>query len=153
MVEDNNLSYYFCNFCRSTDVFHKECLNDWASRMAPNTAPAGYKCPVCSSPVFPAPNLVSPVADRLRQIISIYPWAQTGLGLPLVSIFYFLFFFNFNFLFFLCVYLLYSFILTVFLLSSFSLFTSFFFTFIFHYSIFLLLLSKSCENRSTVSEC
>lgn len=67
------------------DVFHKECLNDWASRMAPNTAPAGYKCPVCSSPVFPAPNLVSPVADRLREMISIYPWAQTGLGLPLIK--------------------------------------------------------------------
>nr|XP_027234037.1 zinc finger protein-like 1 [Penaeus vannamei] len=78
-----NLSVY--SLLCAADVFHKECLNDWASRMAPNTAPAGYKCPVCSSPVFPAPNLVSPVADRLREMISIYPWAQTGLGLPLIK--------------------------------------------------------------------
>ncbi|XP_037775579.1 zinc finger protein-like 1 [Penaeus monodon] len=31
------------------------------------------------------PNLVSPVADRLRRVISLYPWGQTGLGLPLIK--------------------------------------------------------------------
>lgn len=67
------------------DVFHKECLNEWASQLPPNTAPAGYKCPVCSQPVFPAANLVSPVADYLRETLAAYPWARTGLGLPLIE--------------------------------------------------------------------
>ncbi|XP_050709844.1 zinc finger protein-like 1 [Eriocheir sinensis] len=67
------------------DVFHKECLNHWASQLPPNTAPAGYRCPMCSEPVFPAPNLVSPVADYLRETLAAYPWARTGLGLPLIE--------------------------------------------------------------------
>nr|XP_053647276.1 zinc finger protein-like 1 [Cherax quadricarinatus] len=66
------------------DLFHKECLNDWASRLPPNTAPAGYKCPVCSKAIFPPPNLVSPIADRLQEALAVFPWARTGLGLPLV---------------------------------------------------------------------
>ncbi|KAK4295453.1 hypothetical protein Pmani_031974 [Petrolisthes manimaculis] len=67
------------------DVFHKDCLITWASRLPPNTAPAGYKCPVCSKPVFPAANLVSPVADCLREALAAYPWARTGLDLPLIE--------------------------------------------------------------------
>lgn len=102
----NNVCLHSYNFCQSSDVFHKECLNDWASRMAPNTAPAGYKCPVCSSPVFPAPNLVSPVADRLREMISIYPWAQTGLGLPLVSKVFHIYLVIFLYLYLICSFIL-----------------------------------------------
>lgn len=67
------------------DLFHKECLNDWASRLPPNTAPAGYKCPVCSKAIFPPPNLVSPIADRLQEALAVFPWARTGLGLPLIE--------------------------------------------------------------------
>ncbi|KAG7161934.1 zinc finger protein-like 1 homolog [Homarus americanus] len=67
------------------DLFHKECLNDWASRLPPDTAPAGYKCPVCSKAVFPPANLVSPIADRLRETLAVLPWARTGLGLPLIE--------------------------------------------------------------------
>lgn len=78
--------YTTFSFSPSPDVFHKECLNQWASQLPPNTAPAGYKCPACSKPVFPASNLVSPVADYLRNTLAAYPWARTGLGLPLVNI-------------------------------------------------------------------
>ncbi|XP_045585473.1 zinc finger protein-like 1 homolog [Procambarus clarkii] len=67
------------------DLFHKECLNDWASRLPPHTAPAGYKCPVCSEAIFPPANYVSPVAERLRETLAIFPWARTGLGLPLIA--------------------------------------------------------------------
>ncbi|KAK7024358.1 Zinc finger protein-like 1 [Halocaridina rubra] len=67
------------------DIFHTDCLNDWASRLPPNTAPAGYKCPACSNPVFPASNLVSPVADRLREALAAFAWARTGLELPLID--------------------------------------------------------------------
>lgn len=49
-----------------------------------NTAPAGYACPACSSPIFPASNLVSPVADVLRNALANRPWAREGLGLPLL---------------------------------------------------------------------
>ena len=37
-----------------------------------STAPAGYTCPCCSSPIFPPDNLVSPVADKLRQILQVF---------------------------------------------------------------------------------
>lgn len=78
-------AYSFFLLC--LDVFHKECLNDWASQLPPHTAPAGYKCPVCFKPVFPAANLVSPVADHLRENLAVFPWARTGLDLPLVFLF------------------------------------------------------------------
>ncbi|XP_076065711.1 zinc finger protein-like 1 homolog [Oratosquilla oratoria] len=67
------------------DVFHKECFNEWASQLPPNTAPAGYKCPACSKPIFPASNLVSPVADAMKEILAPLPWARAGLGLPLIE--------------------------------------------------------------------
>lgn len=66
------------------DVFHWHCLNNLASRLPLHTAPAGYQCPVCQGPVFPPPNLASPVADQLREQLSSVNWARAGLGLPLV---------------------------------------------------------------------
>lgn len=68
------------------DVFHWHCLNNLASRLPLHTAPAGYQCPVCQGPVFPPPNLASPVADQLREQLSSVNWARAGLGLPLVRI-------------------------------------------------------------------
>lgn len=66
------------------DVFHWSCLNNLASRLPLHTAPAGYQCPVCQGPVFPPPNLASPVADQLKEQLSTVNWARAGLGLPLV---------------------------------------------------------------------
>ena len=68
----------------SADVFHKTCLQDYGEKMPLNTAPAGYRCPVCSSCIFPANNVVSPVADALREVLKTFDWAQVGLGMPLV---------------------------------------------------------------------
>ncbi|KAG8231155.1 hypothetical protein J437_LFUL011824 [Ladona fulva] len=66
-------------------VFHWACLDHYARQLPPTTAPAGYTCPTCKAMLFPPPNLVSPVADVLRQVLAGVNWARTGLGLPLLS--------------------------------------------------------------------
>ncbi|XP_029633318.1 zinc finger protein-like 1 [Octopus sinensis] len=67
------------------DVFHWDCLNQYALKMPPNTAPAGYSCPTCKHGIFPASNLMSPVAESLRQVLKTVNWARAGLGLPLIK--------------------------------------------------------------------
>jgi len=66
-------------------LFHWVCLERQCRALPPSTAPAGYTCPCCSSPIFPPDNLVSPVADKLRQILQDVNWARAGLGLPLLQ--------------------------------------------------------------------
>ncbi|KAG8438073.1 hypothetical protein GDO86_008672 [Hymenochirus boettgeri] len=68
------------------DLFHWACLNELASKLPPNTAPAGYSCPSCQGPIFPPGNLVSPVASNLRDKLSTVNWARAGLGLPLIEV-------------------------------------------------------------------
>lgn len=65
-------------------VYHLKCLDVHCRQLPLHTAPAGYTCPSCTSPIFPASNLVSPVADVLRNVLSSRPWAREGLGLPLL---------------------------------------------------------------------
>ncbi len=72
------------NLFTMSDLFHWSCLNELASRQPLYTAPAGHQCPTCQGPVFPPPNLASPVADMLREQLSSVNWARAGLGLPLV---------------------------------------------------------------------
>jgi len=48
------------------------------------TAPAGYACPVCQDCLFPAENIVSPVADELRSVLKEVNWARAGLGMSLL---------------------------------------------------------------------
>nr|CAG4650374.1 EOG090X0ASS [Sida crystallina] len=67
-------------------VFHVKCLDEHCRQYPANTAPAGFMCPSCSNPIFPAPNLVSPVADNLRTVITNRAWAREGLGLPLLPL-------------------------------------------------------------------
>ncbi|GAB1599678.1 zinc finger protein-like 1 [Argonauta hians] len=67
------------------DVFHWECLNQYALKMPPNTAPAGYTCPTCKHGLFPPNNLMSPVAESLREKLKTVNWARAGLGLPLIK--------------------------------------------------------------------
>lgn len=66
------------------DVFHWSCLDHYARQLSPTTAPRGYTCPSCKSPLFPPLFLVSPVADVLREKLIGVNWARAGLGLPLV---------------------------------------------------------------------
>lgn len=48
------------------------------------TAPAGYKCPSCNESILPKQNMVSPVADALREKLATVNWGRIGIGLPLV---------------------------------------------------------------------
>ncbi|CAH2245081.1 zinc finger protein-like 1 homolog [Pararge aegeria] len=66
-------------------VFHWECAESRYRALPHTTAPAGYQCPSCATPVFPPQNLVSPVADVLREKLAGVNWARAGLGLPLLS--------------------------------------------------------------------
>ena len=45
----------------------------------------GYTCPTCNECIFPSENLVSPVADALRGLLSNVNWARPGMGLPLLE--------------------------------------------------------------------
>lgn len=67
------------------DLFHWACLNERASQLPRNTAPAGYQCPSCNSPIFPPNNLAGPVASALREKLATVNWARAGLGLPLID--------------------------------------------------------------------
>nr|CAG4641927.1 EOG090X0ASS [Eurycercus lamellatus] len=80
----NQLSPEECTRLICYHVFHLKCLDSHCRQYPSNTAPAGYVCPSCSSPIFPASNLVSPVADVLRNVLTSRPWAREGLGLPLL---------------------------------------------------------------------
>lgn len=66
-------------------MFHWACLDRFSRQLPATTAPAGYTCPSCRTCLFPASNLVSPVADVLREKLAGVNWARAGLGLPLVS--------------------------------------------------------------------
>uniref|UniRef100_A0A1B6FY38 Zinc finger protein-like 1 homolog n=1 Tax=Cuerna arida TaxID=1464854 RepID=A0A1B6FY38_9HEMI len=66
-------------------VFHWACLDQYARKMPATTAPAGYTCPSCKVGIFPPTNLVSQVADVLREKLAGVNWARIGLGLPLLS--------------------------------------------------------------------
>uniref|UniRef100_A0A182IUE4 Zinc finger protein-like 1 homolog n=1 Tax=Anopheles atroparvus TaxID=41427 RepID=A0A182IUE4_ANOAO len=65
-------------------VFHWKCLNARQQMLSPNTAPGGHTCPICSDPIFPPGNLVSPVADVLRVRLGQVNWGRNELGLPLL---------------------------------------------------------------------
>ncbi|CAF0825557.1 unnamed protein product [Didymodactylos carnosus] len=67
------------------DLFHWSCLNYYYQNLPLNTAPDGYQCPQCKQCIFPQLNLVSPIADQLRQKLSTVTWARAGLSLPLID--------------------------------------------------------------------
>jgi len=64
------------------DLFHWSCLDQYYRSLPSNTAPDGYTCPTCHTCIFPQTNLVSPVADQVRQKLSTVNWAT---HLPILS--------------------------------------------------------------------
>ncbi|CAF3423698.1 unnamed protein product [Rotaria sp. Silwood1] len=64
------------------DLFHWSCLNEYFRSLPSHTAPDGYTCPTCHTCIFPPSNLVSPVADRLREKLATVNWATR---LPILS--------------------------------------------------------------------
>lgn len=79
-----------CNLCQTDlntsptirlccyHIFHMQCVDSYASRFPPNTAPAGYTCPTCSHPIF-AFSSKSPVAQVLENALRPYAWAKDGI--------------------------------------------------------------------------
>uniref|UniRef100_A0A0N5AF78 Zinc finger protein-like 1 homolog n=1 Tax=Syphacia muris TaxID=451379 RepID=A0A0N5AF78_9BILA len=88
-----------CSFCsrpladnevirlKCLHLFHWTCFDAWARSLPANTAPAGYKCPLCTEAIFPPINQTSPAIDLLRDKLKNCSWARAGLGLPLVNFF------------------------------------------------------------------
>jgi len=90
-----------CVLCRTTltsapcvrlccyHIIHLECLNNYASQLPPNTAPAGYVCPICTIPIFsygPGANKSSsPVRALLEKSLSNFSWAREGIGLDFID--------------------------------------------------------------------
>jgi len=75
----------YCNLPRATgdtirltclDVFHKACIENYAKTLPEHTAPAGYACITCNTQIIPGDNVVSPVADELRDFLKTQHWAQ-----------------------------------------------------------------------------
>lgn len=66
-------------------MFHWDCLNARAAAQPAHTAPGGHTCPACAKHVFPPANLISPVADVLRQRLGAVNWGRSELGLPLLA--------------------------------------------------------------------
>merc|ERR1712168_235492 len=69
----------------SYHVYDWEALDKHFREYPPTTAPAGFKCPVSGTPLFPAENQAGPVADALREKLKTASWARIGLGLPLIE--------------------------------------------------------------------
>lgn len=71
-------------FVRHSDVFHWDCLSAREAALPANTALGGRVCPTCQKQIFPSENLISPVADVLRNRLGQVNWGRNELGLPLV---------------------------------------------------------------------
>jgi len=82
---DQELANETCVRLACYHSFHWVCLDKWARSLPNDTAPAGYTCPTCNECIFPSENLVSPVADALRGLLTNVNWARPGLGLPLLE--------------------------------------------------------------------
>ncbi|XP_066599043.1 zinc finger protein-like 1 homolog [Prorops nasuta] len=80
-----NLSNEDCVRLTCYHMYHWSCLDKYAKNLPVNTAPAGYACPSCGTCIIPQKELVSPVADVLREKLASVNWGRSGLCLPLLS--------------------------------------------------------------------
>ena len=63
------------------DVFHWSCLDRTFEQVQVDSKITAYRCPSCDGGVFPAENVVSPVAEVLREYLSKVNWGRRNLGL------------------------------------------------------------------------
>ncbi|CAI8019076.1 Zinc finger protein-like 1 [Geodia barretti] len=64
------------------DVYHVACLDSYGRSLVSTTTPTNYLCPKCKDPLIPPPNMASPVACRLRDVLRGFPWATTSTNTP-----------------------------------------------------------------------
>ncbi|KAJ8674301.1 hypothetical protein QAD02_005563 [Eretmocerus hayati] len=86
-----------CTFCNETlssreccrltcyHVYHWACLDSHCRSLPESTNTSNYPCPMCNTRIVPQPNLVSPVADVLRQKLLGVNWARAVLGLAFLD--------------------------------------------------------------------
>lgn len=61
------------------DLFHLPCLDRYVKSLPHNTTPSAYRCPKCNErDILPPSNMVSPVAQALRQRLMTCSWAKDG---------------------------------------------------------------------------
>jgi hypothetical protein len=53
----------------------------------PEPAEGSFCCPSCGKNLFPPSNMVSPVADALKDVLMKANWARRVMGLPEVTFF------------------------------------------------------------------
>ncbi|KXS20112.1 hypothetical protein M427DRAFT_52370 [Gonapodya prolifera JEL478] len=58
------------------DLFHAACIDDMCAALPDTTAPAGYACPACNSPIIPPDASTSPIAEALRKRFENAEWAR-----------------------------------------------------------------------------
>lgn len=58
------------------DLFHLTCLDRYVKSLPQNTASTTYRCPKCKKDILPPSNMVSPVAQVLRQKLMMCSWAK-----------------------------------------------------------------------------
>eukprot|EP00127_Corallochytrium_limacisporum_P003108 Clim_evm37s146 gene=Clim_evmTU37s146 len=62
------------------DIFHWECLNNYAASLPFTTAPAGYTCPKCNKSIIPSQHSASPVAVALKEKLQRSEWSRRLMG-------------------------------------------------------------------------
>lgn len=76
----NSLESDECIRLKCYHVFHWNCLDERESALPSNTAPGGHTCPTCFDHIFPSSNLISPVADVLRNRLKATSWGRDEFG-------------------------------------------------------------------------
>ncbi|KAL5108837.1 Zinc finger protein-like 1 [Taenia crassiceps] len=74
---ESTITVFHNDYVISSNIFHWQCLDSYASQLPETTAPAGYVCPSCSMCIIPLTNQGGPIAEVLRQkILSSAKWAK-----------------------------------------------------------------------------
>ncbi|CAG0921402.1 unnamed protein product [Notodromas monacha] len=66
-------------------VFHQHCLHEMGKQVTAKEgtpSEASFCCPTCGKSLFPPTNMVSPVADNLKDVLMKANWARNIMGLP-----------------------------------------------------------------------
>jgi hypothetical protein len=69
-LEENNVVRLTC-----LDLFHPNCLNNYAGNLPSHTAKAGYSCPVCQKPIFPSGDTTL-LSKKVNEYLKTAPWTK-----------------------------------------------------------------------------
>lgn len=58
------------------DVFHPDCLDNYAASFPAHTALAGYTCPTCAKPIIPSNEALTPLVQGVKDYLQNAVWVQ-----------------------------------------------------------------------------